>query len=376
MEDKPDFIATGLIHNDKLAIRTHDRIFFKRCRRRWYFQSPLKRNLGSERIGSLAANLWFGTGIHFALEDYHGYNIFGHPLNAFDAYVDCFEPALLDGKCLDLVDISEAILNHYEYNWLPRRKSYDTLWINGKPMVEVELEIPIPELTAYAGREVVYQMKLDRVIVDSDGQYWIQDYKTAAKFDIAKLETDPQINAYLGLGEKALGIKIEGMNYLQFLKAAPEYPKMTGTGQVSFDKKQKTTYAMYYQALHERYGPNSNLWPEGCKGFLNELSATESPDGDPFIRQDYVTKSQFQKDVEYRKMLAEGYEMLNPKTILYPNPTRDCYWECPFRDVCIAMDDGNDWTWMLTEYFTQRELEGGDTFWKNKLKYPVKEIPS
>ncbi len=368
-----DIVKTqnGEVVQPKVAIRTHDRIFFRGCRRRWFLGSPIKMNRDAV---SLNPNLWFGTGFHFALEDYHGYNRYGDPVKAFEAYVKCFNIDLLNEKAQDFISLAPGMFEHYSKVWLPRRQEFKTLWLEGKPMVEVELEIPIPELSEAYNVEVVYQGKIDRVVVDLEGRWWIQDYKTAARFDIAKLETDPQINAYLAISEKALNHEIEGMLYLQFLKDHPIPPKITARGDVSYDKKQKTTYTLYLRALQERYGLKVSTYPRGCVDFLEELAMSEGPEGDNFIRQDSVTRTQAQKDVEYFKILAEGNEMLNPHTVMYPNPTRDCYWACPFRSVCIAMDDGSDWEWLLKEEFSFRTAEGGEENWRSKLKYPNKGL--
>jgi hypothetical protein len=36
---------------------------------------------------------------------------------------------------------------------------------------------------------------------------------------------------------------------------------------------------------------------------------------------------------------------------LFPNPTKDCHWSCPFYHVCPMIDDGSDWQWYLGEMF-------------------------
>src|SRR5574343_280770 len=66
-----------------IIIRTSDRIAFKQCRRKWGWSSHLKRNLGPKY---LASPLWFGSAIHYALEDFHGYKRFANAADAFKAY--------------------------------------------------------------------------------------------------------------------------------------------------------------------------------------------------------------------------------------------------------------------------------------------------
>lgn len=65
------------------TIRTSDRLLFKRCRRRWGWNSHLRGNLAPK---TNAAPLWTGSGFHFALEDCHSQNLYGHPGLAFLAY--------------------------------------------------------------------------------------------------------------------------------------------------------------------------------------------------------------------------------------------------------------------------------------------------
>ncbi len=43
-------------------------------------------------------------------------------------------------------------------------------------------------------------------------------------------------------------------------------------------------------------------------------------------------------------------------TRLYPNPTKDCDWRCPFTDVCQAVDEGGH-EYLLQEFFVTRGNE-------------------
>ena len=43
---------------------------------------------------------------------------------------------------------------------------------------------------------------------------------------------------------------------------------------------------------------------------------------------------------------------------LWPNPTKDCSWDCSYRAVCPAIDDGSDWEYMLeSEFVTPSDVE-------------------
>ena len=78
----------------RFTIRTSDRRVFRRCLRKWGLQSSLKANL--QRKGTEQnIHFWFGSAIHYAMEDYHGYNRFGDPRRAFKAYYNAFDPETL-----------------------------------------------------------------------------------------------------------------------------------------------------------------------------------------------------------------------------------------------------------------------------------------
>jgi len=341
---------------DKIVpIRTHDRITHRRCKRKWFFSSPTRMNL-APKDGSTRSYLWAGEGFHFVMEDYHGYRFFDEPFKVFEAYMDCFKD--LDSECLAFADICEGMLKHYTQRWLPRRREYETLWINRVPQVEIEFGVYIKELSEWLGVPVYYQGKFDRMVTDCDGKLWVMEYKTAAQFDVQKLETDPQINAYMWAAQLVYRRPVEGILYIQFKKAVPEEPRILVNGEISCNSKQRTTYGMYMRALTDKYG-NPNKFPERNRAFLDFLSGSDTPEGDPFIRCDPVRRNKFAIAQEHSKIILEGRDMLNPQLTIdkcYPNPTRDCYWDCAYRDVCLAMDDGSDYKWILGNELHKKEV--------------------
>src|SRR5436190_22592564 len=66
-------------------VRTSDRAVFRRCRRRWGWSSHLRQGLGPLQN---ADPLWLGSGVHYALEDYHGYKFYSTAVEAFRAYTE------------------------------------------------------------------------------------------------------------------------------------------------------------------------------------------------------------------------------------------------------------------------------------------------
>ncbi|MEB3061050.1 PD-(D/E)XK nuclease family protein, partial [Parvimonas micra] len=100
-----------------------DRIAFKQCRRKWAWSSHLKRNLGSR---NLASPLWFGSAIHYALEDFHGYKHFETASDAFQAY--CIATSKqhlrdLPHDAAELLVLGVKMMDYYTNTWLATRRA-------------------------------------------------------------------------------------------------------------------------------------------------------------------------------------------------------------------------------------------------------------
>jgi hypothetical protein len=346
-----------------LHIHTSDRINFKLCRRKWNYESPLRMNL--EQKDKFSHYFWSGTGLHYALEMYHGYG--KDPVQAFNDYYSCFKPDDLPMECHAFAEMFPEMMDYYLNNWLPKRPVYNTLFIDGKPQVEVEVILELKELSKIAGEPVYYSMRFDRVVEDEYNRLWIMDYKTVASFDSDKLETDQQISVYSWGAELYYNRPVEGFVYLQFKKALIKEPKVLKkpAGAISKDTRQNTTYEKYLEALLTAYGsledtPSDNLVTlEYFRELENEL-------GDNFIRYDLVRRNKSNKHKQYQLLLAEGKEMLNKDLPIYPNFTRECYRFCDFRTPCLAEDDGSDVQFLLDNNYQPRQNDNDK--WRKQLE--------
>ncbi len=410
---------------DKLShytIRTSDRRVFRRCLRKWSFQSSLRGNWkyrGTEQN----INFWFGSAIHFAMEDYHGYNVFGDPRIAFWAYYQAFPEDELPAGAEDYYPLGISMLSYY-LTWYKRHNAasdFETALVNLKtgeltdphhkdpsaqyyPAVEQTFMIPLnvwvavdendnivktywnasdlPELFMDdtfildgKGCKLVpinYHGTIDRVVFDKLGRLWILDYKTAKGADTNKLDTDDQISAYMWAFTKLFGQKPYGFIYLQLTKEAVQEPKRLKNGSLSVDKRQKTTYSLLKQAIIEEYGKVENA-PSNIIQFLNYMAEQEAPEGDRFIRWDFVKRSEEELAAHERHIYGELRQMLNPDLYCYPSPTRDCIWDCPVRDWCLALDR-ND-TSMIEEFMRNFEKrphdeDGNVDPWRENIPWP------
>lgn len=344
-------------------IRTSDRISFKACRRRWGWSSHLRHNLGPRHgIGPL----WFGTGVHYALEDFHGHNIFGHPKDAFMGFVKASTKHAKHKLPTDHQELTQLGQNMMDYYivWLQQRshRHFKTLHVNGVPQVEVNFRFKIPgDWTRYGYDEVYYSGTIDRVCVDEFGNLWPLDYKTAKTIETVHYLTDPQINVYMWAMPHIYSAHTSGFLYMQLKKSVPEGGRILQNGGVSVAQNQSTTQWLYQETLKQVYGQDPAGWPPENKKFMRELGMREDDLKDAFIQVDKVERNVQMGQSEGVKILMEVEDMLNPDLALYPNPTRFCVntWNpensCPFLSACRSLDDGGDWLHELMQTTEPRE---------------------
>lgn len=356
--------------NPRIAIiRTSDRITFKNCRRKWGWSSHLRHNLGPIQH---ADPLWFGTGFHFALEDFHGWNRFGHPVNAFEAW---YKASLLqygdrvpeDHEALKELGI--GMLNHYII-WLQIRKNslLKTYWHNGEPQVEVNFKFRIPgDWTKFGYDEVYYSGTIDRVCIDENELLWPADYKTAKTIQVLHFLTDPQVGAYMWAAPHIYDKPIGGFLYQQHLKAIPNPGRILKNGDISVAQDQLTTHYYYRETLIETYDSVERS-PEKNQNFLSQLLREETETQDRFVRIDKIYRNERAGQAEGATILMELEDMLNPDLPLYPNPTRDCANFCSFLSPCVTMNDGGDWMHDLQMTTMPREKRYDE--WRKRIVWP------
>lgn len=353
------------------VIRTSDRISFRRCRRRWGWNSHLRGNIGPKQN---PAPLWMGTGFHFALEDFHSTNVYGHPAKAFEAFVKATQrsvrqdPNRLPADISELSELACGMLSYYADEWLIARDPLRTYVHNGIPQVEVNFRVDVPfDATRWGYDKVVYSGTLDRVVIDEFDQIWILEYKTAKAVQTLHYATDSQVSSYCWAGNLLYGRPIAGVIYQQHRKAIPDEPRVLANGRLSQDKRQLITHRSLRTFIKNLYGEVARA-PQDYVDFLNWMATQEDMDSDKFIRRDRIRRNLHQAEAEGVKILLEVAEMLNPDLPLYPNPDRTCQFMCPFNGPCVSLDDGSDYEYELNIMMEPRSTTYDS--WRKYLKSP------
>jgi hypothetical protein len=272
------------------------------------------------------------------------------------------------------------MMDYYVDHWLRFRKVPQTYWapnpVTGElePQVEVNFEVPIPLdehphlkrlCETYGADCILYRGTIDRVAIDEDGYLWCVEYKTAKRAERYHFQTDPQITTYCWAMSHIYDKPVAGVEYQQFVKTAPESPRILSSGKISTASNLVSSYPLYYAALERFYG-SADKAPKEHMSKLVELGKAEDEWGDRFIRRDIVRRNAHTCNAEAVKILLEIEDMLNPNLPLYPNPTRQCPYMCSFLAPCVTMDDGGDWEYEIEREFDERD-QSSERYWRSRL---------
>ena len=388
-----------------IPIHTSDRASFKHCRRYWDWTSPIRSNLRmSPSVYGINLPMWFGTGIHLALEMHYSPEWERDPVEVFRTWWEYqtkggfipgheYQAGFANGLPVEWSgDVAEGVTNTYRVTGLldllpdPVLEELETHLELGVGMMEfyksyadkhdnfaviaAEHDFSIPlgmevfKPTGSAKYPVHYRGRMDLIIQDLEtGRYGIMDHKSAAKADseqyIRKLEKDEQCTSYMWSAEREAELydleykQIDFVLYNTLWKGYPKPPNITTAtknfpqGRPSIDRNQMTTPGLWYAAVKERGLEEWIAENENVKAYAQYLiDAGDSM----FVRRDMVRRNRYEIESCGSRILDEVHDMLAPDVRVYPNPTSNyrCL-NCAFRLPCIAKDDGSDWEQMLED---------------------------
>ncbi len=355
----------------KLIIRTSDRGTYRQCRTLWDWSSPLRSNLEPMQR---YAPFEDGTSWHGSLEVYYN-PVTWHLLqdeNTAEAVRHSARERLLSlhGKQVALatewsggslpveneedyaerLKILQGMLEHY-FIWAPENDQFTPRHIEIEFEVPIDVPFPGSDTMLIGNDEVMYQGRLDGIVEDPTGRYWILEHKTTGQMGRTDwLDVDTQVGSYAWAIQKQLGIQIAGIIYSQALKDFPTPPKMlkrtTEGRNFSVNRQQRTTYQLYTETL-EKHGESTEYYGE----FLQFLS--EKPN--PFFRRVQIHRNKASLEFVGRNIYMEASEMLDPAVNIYPSPSYFNCNGCRFLEPCIAQQNGYDHQFILDELFVDRK---------------------
>lgn len=288
---------------------------FKDCRRRWWLSYYRRlRPVNENKTGALA----LGSRVHNALDMYYSQGV--PLLEAHKHFLDIdrvkLEESFQDTSELDSEgELGRIMLEGY-LDWVEE---------NG---IDAELEMisteEIIEMPLLDGK-VILQGKIDmRVRRKADGVRMFRDFKTVGGSftDFTALaHMNEQILTYMMLetAQNKEGERSEGGIFTMLKKV----------------KRSANARPPFYEQMEVRHNIFTlrNFW-QRIHGTITDL-------------------------VNVRDALDEG---ANHQFVVYPHPTRDCKWKCPFFAVCPLLDDGSAGEQALSESYRVADPYG---YYKN-----------
>lgn len=395
---------------DIIPIHTSDVGNFKRCRRYWNWTSPARNNL-RRRVGIHGVNIpmWFGTGCHFALEQYYDPMLKHDPVESFLTWYQFqIDGGIVGEEWLERTyDIHPRLQDNVSGKWkIAGLKELLPAWEVVEEEFEYHRELGIGMMTFYkeyaakndnfvcVAAESTYSIPLGFESIDQRedspnygktlevhargkrdaivyfpelDKYGIIDHKTTERYDEAeteeKLNKDEQTSNYLWATKQEALMNdypwsekpVDRIIYQMLRKRYPQPPNLTSRGFPSIDRQKEGTTAEMFQELIVGSEALETWFRDEPKAQAYYTFLCERGDENFIIRKPVSrNKHEVEATGVHLKMIAK--EMLNDP-FLYPNPTGNfnCL-HCAFRSPCIAQDDGSDFTAMLVDgYETNKD---------------------
>jgi PD-(D/E)XK nuclease superfamily len=207
---------------------------------------------------------------------------------------------------------------------------------------------------AWVGLPVFYGVRIDAVLVDQDGGYWIVDWKSASQLlqDPLILELDGQIASYGWALIQSLNLDFKGFHYVQIRKDVAHPPKLLLHPRLgrwySTAKNQRTDFLIASTTFKKGD-------PEAYEaGLYSEYLEYLRTDGPKFIMWHTVYKTDRQLKTIGNDLYMAIADMLdNPK--IYAESGFHCRF-CAFQLPCLERQSGEDYQYLLDNEYEQRGL--------------------
>jgi hypothetical protein len=220
---------------------------------------------------------------------------------------------------------------------------------------------------AWGGLPVTYGGRIDMLAQDTNGDYWIVDWKTTSRMTNAEPDVadefmllDDQITSYCW-AMSVIGIPVKGFIYVEIKKGFPQEPEPNKVQRLgrwfSVNKQQVTTYEIYRRTVEENdpaaYG--SGLYDE----FLDWLKANATLES--FVHRHQITRTPTELKNAGINIMHEAREIIDLTMPLYPSPGRYGCNFCAFREPCVAKNRGEDFEYTLESLFEKRNRHYWET---------------
>lgn len=314
--------------SDPPLIRTSERKLFRKCPQAWWW--TYREGLVTK--GRPADELWFGTGVHYALAEWYGegFTRGAHPADTWEAWVGDETRDIKAGKeDWDEAD-SYADAKAMGVNML---EGYVLKYGEDPDLEILAIEQPFQiELTKGGKLIAVFAGTVDGVGLDhTDGKTYLLEHKTAKTISTTFLALDDQAGGYFAVGTtllRSLGMlgprdALDGVLYNYLRKAAP-------------DGRERD--------------------PE-TGAYLNLNGTVSKKQPAPMLHREFITRSPAEVQQQLMRLTDEARIMNGIRAGTVPL-VKNTSWECPrcpFFDMCKVHERGGDWKRFRDLAFSRRD---------------------
>jgi hypothetical protein len=359
------------------VIRTSERRDFNRCQQKWDWAW----RWGLQPKGSAAPALWFGSGVHVALGAWYcgpGIKRGPHPVETWQKWcTDSITTIKTQDATEDQVaqfvtaeELGTAMLSGYISKY---RIDEHKLYISAEQTFAIDVPWPTPRaVLRKVGRKFLakYVGTFDGVWRDArTGLIWLDEHKTAKAISIGHLPMDTQAGSYWAISEFTLkqqgllkpGDRVAGIEYNFLRKGLPDDRPRDAEGYAT-NKPLKADYMAALEAHWRRAGLDGGALAAELKrqekatlaglealaaankvAVLGERSKVQPP---VLFERHQVHKTGSQNRDQLARIQDEALVMemvRREKLPILLNPTKDCAWDCRFREMCELKQNGGDW---------------------------------
>ena len=387
---------------DIIPIHASDVSSFLRCRRYWNWSSPARSNLRTRAdVSGVNPNLWFGTGIHYALEHYYHPMLRRDPEESFTTWfsyqwnggivseewleqtydnnphkqadglyqirgLQDILPQPDEEEYFNLRELGIAMMRYYK-QFAEDKDDFEIIATESTYSVPLGFEsVDTREDSPNYGKksEVHARGKRDTIIYwPQFDRFGIRDHKTAAVVNedyFSKLDSDPQVSNYIWASREEARhydkpwLTIDSCLYEAIRKVAPSPPSMLQNGTPSLSRTTESTTAKQFSDFIEEH--NLQVWYEANEKAQNYYNWLVTEGDDNFIQRKMTYRSSTYLDNVGSQLAEIAQEMLSPDLKLYPRYTSD--WnctKCAFRAPCLTMQDGADYQFILDNNYEKNK---------------------
>jgi len=403
---------------DIIPIHASDVASFKRCRRYWHWSSPTRTNL-RRRVDITGINfpLWFGSGIHYALEQYYDPIMPRDPVEAFSTWYEYqwnggivtydwlerlydSEPVPVEqngnGVTFTLEEAlvkewpfyrvrglrqihPDPILEEFEEHQdlgIGMMKFYKDYAAKNDQFITVSAEATFSVPLGFEAKdfreespnygkmiEVHARGKRDAIIYNPDTErYGLIDHKTAAEIGdnyFTKLSMDEQVGTYFWATQYEAELldlpykRVDRFIYNVLRKAYPKPPTVLKDG---FSPSVNRKDECTTAEMFAEYIDKAGIRPiyDNTAKWQSYYNWLVQMGDANFVQRQWVTRNEHQVKAIQQHYRWVAEEMLDPNLKIYPTPSGNFLCtSCQFRNPCLAADDGSDYVHVLADGFEE-----------------------